>query len=422
MTVKIAFLTEDIGDDTYKEIIYRLNSFHDFETKTIWIDIATEKGQEKAEEILSQGNVDLALVHIKFGLGLHGLVSRSQVPLVFLPFDPNLLMIPADLVAFARSTGVNASMHVSLDNAIERIKAILTPPVLAGKRILVFGEPFRSTTIPSFNLTAEYVLKQTGVEVIYRPLEQLGAMFDQVDDEKTKSEFEKWMQNAIKIVEPSSHDVEAASRLYVLLRDLVDRENLSGISIDCVRYSFSRKPILPHPCLAFSRLRDEGISAPCEGDLYAMLSSLLVEQICRKPSFMGNVAAVDLTASTVTLLHCTTPLQLIGYDSDPMPYSLRDYHGRGVGVVPEIDFQLGQEVTLGSFSKDLRNFALWSGNIIETGDIFCRNSAKIQINDADRFLNSIVGCHYVMVYGNYLRAISDILLKMNISVIGPMTY
>jgi len=228
------------------------------------------------------------------------------------------------------------------------------------------------------------------------------------------------MGGASEMLEASPEAILDSCRLYILLKEIVESENLSGVSIDCVRYSFSETPFLPHPCLAFSRLRDEGIAAPCEADLPGMLSSILIEGVSQRPSFLANVASIDTDESTTTLLHCVAPLKMNGYESDEMPYRLRDYHGLGRGVVPDVDFLVGADVMMGAFTKNLQSFVVWPGTIVETGDIYCRNSAKIKIKDSERFLQSIAGCHYIMVYGNFVRKLCDILTQMNVSVIGPI--
>lgn len=222
------------------------------------------------------------------------------------------------------------------------------------------------------------------------------------------------------MIGPSLDDILDSCRLYILLKDIVAEEDISGVSIDCVRYSFSEDPLLPHPCLAFSRLRDQGIAAPCEADVCAMLTELLLEGIAQKPSFLGNIGTVDVDRSTIDLLHCVAPLKMAGFETDPVIYRLRDYHGLGRGVALDIDFPTGREVTIGSFSKDLRSFVLWPGTLVETGSGYCRSMARIKIQEPLRFLQSISGCHYLMVYGNHIPQISSILTTMNISIIGPV--
>jgi hypothetical protein len=147
-----------------------------------------------------------------------------------------------------------------------------------------------------------------------------------------------------------------------------------------------------------------------------------MEGIADKPSYMGNIAAVDHGKNAITILHCVTGLKVKGYDSEPLSYALRDYHDTGKGVVPDVSFDTDAEVTIGLFAKDLRSFVLWPGEIVDSGTNFCRNYASIRINDTKRFQHSIAGCHYVMVYGNYVRELADTLIHMNMSVIGPMQY
>jgi hypothetical protein len=149
--------------------------------------------------------------------------------------------------------------------------------------------------------------------------------------------------------------------LYVLLRSLVEKEGLAAISIDCLSFSFSGKPPLPLPCLAFTRLRDEGITAPCEADVCALLTSVVLQEISRKPAYQCNVAEVNMPKSIAVLRHCVAPVRLMGRNAPPLAYNLRDYHGMGKGATVEVEFPMGIDVTLGLFSKDLQSFILWPG-------------------------------------------------------------
>jgi len=129
---------------------------------------------------------------------------------------------------------------------------------------------------------------------------------------------------------------------------------------------------------------------------------------------------------------------LMGRDKPPLAYNLRDYHGFGRGVTPEVEFPAGVEVTMGAFSKDLKSFTLWPGRIqsrikdtnrpsfpntdiaaLKNVRMFCSNHAEVRIRDADRFLQNIAGCHHVMVAGNYAKAVSDAMLGMNVTIVGP---
>jgi L-fucose isomerase-like protein len=266
----------------------------------------------------------------------------------------------------------------------------------------------------------------------------LKPLLEGVDEASARKEMERWKREAAKVVEASDKAILDSSRLYVLLRSIADKEGLSAISIDCLSFSFGANPVLPYPCLAFTRLRDDGISAPCEADVCGTLSSMFLQEISRKPSYFCNVSSVDTQKSVTVLRHCVAPLRLLGADAPPLPYNLRDYHGMGRGVTPEVEFPAGVDVTMGGFSKDLKSFVVWPGRIqvgIKDTDrpsfpnmpsskmrMFCSNRAEVKIKDADRFIQSIAGIHHAMVAGSYTNAIREAALRMNVNVIGPSDF
>jgi len=418
MLPTIALLTPGVPSAESQGIVADMANRLGGSVTLLALDPLSEEGRLEAQRALTTGRVSLAVCS-EAGFDLH-VLSEAKVPVVVVARSPDMLWMAADVVASLRVRGVDACMASSWDDAAATVKAALSPSVLAGKKVLIFAEPFDSATLPSGNLSREYVMERTGVDIAFRPLESLKDSLDAVDESEAQAEMDRWMQGATDVTGAPAQAILDSSRLYVLLKSIVETEGLSGLSIDCVRYSFTEEPLLPHPCLAFSRLRDEGIAAPCEADVYAMLTELFLEGIAQRPSFLGNISAVDIAASTTDLLHCVVPLKMAGYDTEPAPYRLRDYHGSGRGVSMGVDFTIGQEITLGAFSKDLRSFVLWPGTVIETGSGFCRSMARIHIPDSERFRHTIAGCHYIMTYGNFVPQASRALMRMNVSVIGPI--
>ncbi len=346
-------------------------------------------------------------------------------------------MLEADLAATLREKGVNAILAHSEIHAMELLKAAAAPRVLEGKKAVIFGKPFMSTSVPAANLNADYVFQRTGVLLEYRPIEELEQHIKNVDEARARKEMERWKTEVAKIVEPSDEELLKSSKLSVLLRDIVDDEGLSSISIDCLSYSFGGNREIPTPCLAFTRLRDDGVSAPCEADVCMMLSSMILQQISRKPSYVCNVSEVNAQDSSIVLRHCVAPTKFMGFDSEQLPYNLRDYHGMGRGVVPEVQFPKGVEITMGGFSKDLNGFVLWPGRIqpgandtetpsfknappgMEKMRKFCSNRAEVKIKNLNRFMQNIAGIHHIMVSGIHTKAIRDAMLRMNVNVIEP---
>jgi len=272
----------------------------------------------------------------------------------------------------------------------------------------------------------------------FRPIEQLEALLGSVDPAAAKKELERWKKEAVLIAEPTDEALLESCKMYVLLRSIIDKEGLSGLSIDCLSFTFNAKRKLPPPCLAFTRLRDEGFAMPCEADTCGMLSSMILQEISQKPSYFCNVSSVDIEKSTTVLRHCVSPLRLLGRNAAALPYKLRDYHGMG-GVTPQVSFPVGLEVTMGGFTKDLKTFVAWPGRIqagiddtgrpsyenAPTPELkkmrrYCSNRAELRIKEADSFFQKIVGIHHVMVAGVYTKVLREEMIRLNVNLIGPI--
>ncbi len=436
---KLLFLSDSPA--AYKSLLESIKSVREFDFHISSIQVDYQKPREIAKSV--EGNdadiLVMCLPRIASSSGhIAEVMQDLNIPVILLPPNPDLVMLEADLAAAFRIRGINALLAHSEGEAVELLKIVAAPRILQEKRALIFGRPFDSTSVPAHNLNQDYVYEHTGVRIYYRPIEDLRPLLESVDEAGARREMERWKREAAKIVEPSDKAILESCRLYMLLRSMAEREDWSAFSIDCLSFSFSPNPVLPLPCLAFSRLRDEGITAACEADVCALLSSMLLEAISGKPSYFCNVSSLDVQKSTTVLRHCVAPLKLLGPEAPGLKYNLRDYHGMGRGAVPEVEFPIGLEVTMGSFSKDLKQFLLWPGRVqpgINDTDrpsfpnipsskmrMFCSNRVEIKIKQADHFLQSIAGCHHVVIAGNYAKALSHEMFRMNVELIGPSDF
>lgn len=354
-------------------------------------------------------------------LGLqYDMLSRVRAPLIVLSHPSTGYFLHADIVAFCRLRQKNAWLAESIDDLKEHVRLLCHPPAWGGKKICIFGRPFKSSTVRPFRLTEKKVRQRTGVEVQYRPLRSLVSGMADVDEQRARIEADRWIKEAQSVNGAPDEDILKSAKMYLYLDDLVTAEGFHGVSVSCISKAFPEHPEMPFPCLAFSRFRDKGIAAVCEADICALLTALLMEGVARKPSYMGNVVSINREARRVTLTHCVTGLKMQGYDTPPMSYCLQDYHDTGHGAVPSVSFPVNKPVTLGLLSKDLQHFTLWPGTIVETGRDFCANMARVDIPDPAGFRQAITGCHYVMVYGNIVRELHELLMQLNITPIYPV--
>jgi hypothetical protein len=437
MKRKLLCLTDSPA--TFDKFIGAIKAIKEVDFQVSSITVNYQKPQELRQAVQGK-EAHVLLLCLPASIFSYGTLSESMgdlgIPAVLLAQNPDL--IPID-VNFAAALRINSSAPVlfatSRAQAVEMLKVVGPPRILEGKKAILYGRPFDSTSAPAHNLNIDYVYKRTGVRVEFRPMEELKQLFDRTDEASARKEADRWKKEAVAVVEPSDKTILDASRLYVLLRSIIDKESLSAISIDCLGFLFNRNLALPYPCLAFARLRDEGIAAACEADVCGMLSSMFFQELCRKPAFMSNVLSVDSPHSSTVLSHCVAPIKMMGPNAAPLPYKLRDYHGMGQGVVPEVQFPAGAEVLAGSFTKDLKHFLLWPGRITVGAKtdspadkpaspggfkrMTCSNYMELKIRDVDRYLQNIAGIHHIVISGSYTKAMADALLAMSVSVIGP---
>lgn len=416
----------------------------------------------KLMEIIKGENAGIILMCLPFMTFSFGRLAQymGDLDIPILLYSPNtdLIMINTNFAAELREKGANVKYTNSEKELIDMLKKASTPGILDGKKALIFGRPFNSTSIPAHNLTEEYVYNRTGVSIQHRPIDDLIKLLEEIDKADAKNEMERWKKEAKAVDKVSKKVLLDECRMYILLRSLIEKEGLSAISIDCLKFTLlDQGPELPLPCLAVARLRDEGFTASCEGDVCGLLSSMVFEKISGKPSYFANVASVDRQKSCTVLRHCVAPLKLLGTDQPQLPYKLHDYHGLGKGVVPRVDFPVDMEVTMGAFTKDLKSFVLWPGKTCASVDdlnkpfeppeffkdmknmpkpkpedmnlpfkpnqpmeSYCANRVDVKIRDVDRFFQNITGIHNVMIAGNYMKEISEAMSVKNINIIGPI--
>jgi hypothetical protein len=438
---KVLFVSDSISGD--ENLIGSIRAIREFEFQVIPIETSLQQKPQEVARSVRELSPDILLIRptVRTALGNIGNIAVSMadldIPIILLPVNLDLIMVDSDLVAAMRTRGANALLANSETHAVELMRILSGPRILDGKRALIFGRPFDSTSVPMGHLNAEYVFRKTGFRIQYRPIDDLMPLLETVNETRAMKEMERWKTEAARVLEPSDKTILDAARLYVLLRSLVETEGLAAISIDCLSFSFSGKPPIPLPCLAFTRLRDDGITAPCEADVCALLTSLVLQEISRKPAYQCNVSEVDLQKSVAILRHCVAPLQLMGRDAPPLPYNLRDYHGLGKGATAEVELPSGIDVTLGLFSKDLKSFIRWPGKTQsgtrDTGRLlfenapsanskvrkYCSNQLTVKFRDIDRLHQNLAGCHHVLIAGTYEKALREEMIRMGVSIIGP---
>ena len=250
------------------------------------------------------------------------------------------------------------------------------------------------------NKTYDQKLDVIGTTLHYIPGKRFLDEFEKVKQtDEVLAMADYYTSNAKKIVEPKKQDILDAAKNYVVCRRLMAAENCQGFSMDCLG-PVSRRQIKP-PCMAFSRLRDEGGLGTCEADWNAAISTRLTNLLFDRPGFMQDPAP-NTVNNTLMGAHCCCATRLDGFDKPPEPFILRTHSESNIGVAMQVLWREGQKVTVMKFQGP-GSIVLGTGRVLRNIDTppagGCRTSVEIELDDvADA--RDTKGFHQLFIYGD----------------------
>ncbi len=206
-------------------------------------------------------------------------------------------------------------------------------------------------------------------------------------------------ENAVAIVEPTSDEISDSIKVYLALKNIVKKYNLSAISVRCFDLVIDCKTT---GCFALAKLMDDGIIAGCEGDLVTTIGLLWANLMVNKTPWMANPAQIDLDNNTIWLAHCTVPMSIV------QNYTIRSHFESGLGVGIAGTLWNGPVTLLRIGGKSLDKIWIAEGDVIHSGkaENLCRTQVEVKItagNSVEQLLESPLGNHVVMVAGNHLK-------------------
>lgn len=277
----------------------------------------------------------------------------------------------------------------------EAIKFIQARRRLAEATILnLNGEARRETRVSQLN-----------TRVLQVPLAEFYEEFARTGPgEQINQRAQRYLREAVRVVEPSEQDVYQAARCYAALQQIIQREKADAVMMNCLPGLRHPRRHVP-PCMAFMDLRDEGIPAGCQADLDATLTLMLVEYLFDRPAFQHNPSA-DTARKLYFGAHCTCPCRMQGPAGAREPYALRNHAEAGWGCVPQVLFPSGQKVTIANYQSRPQppEMVIYSGVIVgcppnpPAGG--CRTNVEIKL-DQDLEPIQLKGEHLTMWYGDH---------------------
>jgi len=299
-----------------------------------------------------------------------------------------------------RVAGVASSNLLDSINAIKVLSAI---DLLSKSRILVVKELEEER----FNVLKENVKRTVGSELVLISPEKLISEYEKTSPEEARKIAEKWIEEALELVEPSEEEVVKSAKMYLAMKKLIEKYGAQAITIDCLGL-FYRGKLPAYPCLGYVELLNRGYVATCEADIDSAITQLLIQYITGRPGFVSD-PVLDQGSGYIIYAHCLAATKVYGPKGPRTPYRIRSHSEDRAGAALQAYWPSGEPITTVKLNLARRAMALHSGIIRDNieEEKACRTKVAAEI-DVDKIMynwNRVVdfGWHRVSVVGNFKR-------------------
>ncbi len=212
-----------------------------------------------------------------------------------------------------------------------------------------------------------------------------------------------------------------------MVEGMLEREKANAITVDCFPGLLGKK-MPAYPCIAWSKLNDQGRYGVCEGDIRSTLTQMLITSATGMPGFVSD-PVFDLSRNEVVHAHCVAATKMGGINGPGSPYLIRHHLETAEGAVLQVLMPVGQTITVGEFA-DPRKFLVSTAEVTGTtaeisgspdAEGGCRSKIRTRVADAEKWLqNYSSGLHRVIFYGDHVAAVERMGRLMGFEVVKEM--
>ena len=282
-----------------------------------------------------------------------------------------------------------------------------------GMKMLQAGAKMRATRclVLRGNKRVDTEMPHLGIKLRFVPA---GDFIDQYNktpvDDNVKAMAKDLMDRAEKQIGPTEQDVINGIKSYMVAAALMEREECDAISMDCL--GALGKTDISLPCIAWSKMNDDGIPAACEADLGAVATHIIVLYLCDRPGFQQDPVA-ETAREAVIGAHCSCPTRLNGVGTPPEPYDIVHHHGVRDATARPV-WKIGQRVTsadvLPAHGEEPPKMIISAGEVLENVSVppagGCVVSVMVKFDGVSDVL-AYPGFHQIFFYGDFKRELTQ---------------
>ena len=237
------------------------------------------------------------------------------------------------------------------------------------------------------------------------------------ENDEMRAIADEHLAGAQRVIGATRQDAVNGARSYVVARTILQQEEADGITMDCLGALGPTKLALP--CLAWSRMNDEGVPAACEADLGAVASHVIVQYLFDRPGFQVDPVA-ETARQAIIGSHCSCPTKLDGFDRPSEPFLIRHHHAERDATVQTL-WRTGQPVTSVDVEADGKTgkarMIIQAGHVLENVRVPPSGGCVVPVMvkfDGTTDVLANPGFHQVFFYGNYKQPLLDFCRLMTI--------
>jgi L-fucose isomerase-like protein len=235
-----------------------------------------------------------------------------------------------------------------------------------------------------------------GPEVVPIAMDEITQALQAVPSETIASILEPLVTGATEVREPSRTELGEIVRVYVALKQAIERHSLDAITVRCFDLVHD---LHTTGCFGLAQLTDDGVIAGCEGDLVSTVGMLWAYMLLGQIPWMANPAQLDEASNTLWLAHCTVPRRIV------QDYGLRSHFESGLGVGIQGTLPNGPVTLLRIGGTAMDKIWLAEGEILQAGDAenLCRTQAEVRLTHGkvQDLLHAPLGNHLILVKGHH---------------------
>ncbi|MEA3406788.1 MAG: hypothetical protein U9R48_01750 [Chloroflexota bacterium] len=293
-------------------------------------------------------------------------------------------------------------------DVIEAVRLFEVMKKMREAKILVVADRKRGMASQEIVEGAEEIF---GTQVALIDSDALKAYYDAADADEAEHWKDKWIEEALKVVEPDEAEIQRSARMYLALKAAMEETQADAVTVDCLGLYYSDR--LPaYPCLGFFQLNNEGLTGVCEADVDSTITQLLIRYATGRPGYVSD-PVIDTASGQIIYAHCVATNKPFGPDGLSNRYIIRSHAEDGKGASVQSLLPLGYDVTSVKVSNRNRAFAVHSGKTVANveDDKACRTklAAKTEAQKIfDNYHSELFGWHRITCYGDYRQQLTNL--------------